>query len=361
MKSCVQSFRTGVDELLTFLASTEHETELTGLLLQRQDILNDRERELLSKIASARTDRKRYLYTVSIVSLYGLLERFVDSLIETSISRISSSVSSYEKMPEKIRENHIPLSLALIKAIGEERHRSATTQEEVIANLHSCLTGNAEFRVNGAAFVLHRGNISLTKVSEFLSALGVNNHLRRITRSPVLLDFFRGTEPERDILKIADQELPTLLHPIDDLVERRNQVSHGVINIAEIESIDLLKERCRFVKAYGEGLYYLMVQEALKYHVEQDSVKHLGKPIAVYDKSIVCFEIVSTPIMVGNSIAASTGDELEPFRYGDISSLQIDKVPHQEILAEEPMKIGARISFKASEKFDYFLLPDGLI
>ena len=285
MKASVQTFKAGVEELLTFLTSSEHETELTGILIQRQDSLDNAEKQLLSKIAASRTDRKRYVYAVTIVSLYGLLERFVDTLIEAFIARIAGAVSSYDKMPTKIQDNHIPMSLALVKAIGEERHRTGMTQKEVIANLHSCLTGDENFRVNGSAFVLHRGNISLTRITEFLSSVGIDTHFRRVTLTPDLLNLFRERE-ERDISKVGDPELKALLQPIDDLVERRNQVSHGVINIDDIESIDLLKERCRFVAAYGGAVYTVLVQEALKYQIDRANVQRLGKPIKVFNNSI---------------------------------------------------------------------------
>ena len=361
MKASVQTFKAGVEELLTFLTSSEHETELTGILIQRQDSLDDAEKQLLSKIAAARTDRKRYVYAVTIVSLYGLLERFVDTLIEAFIASIAGAVSSYDKMPTKIQDNHIPMSLALVKAIGEERHRTGMTQEEVIANLHSCLTGDENFRVNGSAFVLHRGNISLTRITEFLSSVGIDTHFRRVTLTPDLLNFFRAREPERDIRNVADQELQTLLQPINDLVERRNQVSHGVINIDDIESIDLLKERCRFVAAYGGAVYTVIVQEALKYQIDRANVLRLGKPIEVFNNSIVCFETNNAHIAVGNTIAAATDNPLEPFRYSEILSLQIDGKSISEIVASQPTKFGAKVSFRASENYDYYVLQDGVI
>ena len=361
MKTCLQTFRAGVDELVAFLQSTEDETELNDLFLRRQDALEGREKELLLQITSARTDRKRYVYTVAIISLYGLLERFVDTSIEAFVDRVASSVSSYELMPEAIKRNHVPMSLELVKAIVEERHRSSTTQEDVIGNLHSCLSGATVFRVNGSAFVLHRGNISLGRITEFLTAVGITPHLRRVTLAHDLLDFFHSREPELDVRMVPDQELSGLLRPIDDLVERRNEVSHGVINIDDIESTELLIERCRFMVAYGSALYDVMLQEALKYQINLSSVQGLGRPVAVFNGSIVCFESSSCRVAVGKVLVAKTGDALEPFRYSPIISLEIDNTPIPAIVVSQPTRFGARVSFKASERYDYYVLPDGII
>ena len=353
MKTSVQTVKAGVDELLTFLSSTEHETALTGLLLQRRGILNAHENTLLSQISEARTDRKRYIYTVSIISLYGLLERFVDNLIEAFIACIANSVSSFAEMPANIQENHIPMSIALVKAIGEDRHRTAITQKEAIDNLHSCLSGDKNFRVNGAAFVLHRGNITLAKITEFLTSIGIDAHLRRITLAPEFISFFQ--EKERDIHKVADSDLHALLQPINDLVDRRNQVSHGVID--DIESVDLLKERCHFITAYSAALYNVMTQEVLKYRIKHPDVQFLGKPIVVHNNSIVCFESNNCHIATGNIMVASTSDTMEPFRYGQIHSLQIEDQPLEEITISQPTKFGAKVSFSAKDHYEYYILP----
>lgn len=359
MKTCFKTFKTGVDELTEFLSTTENEIELIGLLLQRKDILNDNEKKLLNKIAEARTDRKRYIYSVAIVSLYGLFERFINAIVESFISNIASSVGSYKSMPAKIRKNHIQMSIALVKAIGEDRHRIGLTQETVIANLHSCLSDNKNFRVNGEAFVLHRGNISLVKVAEFLSSLGIENCYRRISLSPPFISFFSKIDPERDIRGIADQDLKALLQPIDELVDRRNQVSHGVID--DIQSTDLLKEMCGFVTAFCDAIYYLMLQDLLKYKINCTGVYHLGKPIKVFNNSIACFEIHNKKISIGNIIVAETCNNLEPYRYSKIESLQIDGNPVQEIDSNQPVTFGAKVSFQASGKHNYYILPMDMI
>jgi hypothetical protein len=360
MKTSVQTFIAGVDELLVFLANTEHETQLIGLLLDeaRQAVLLEEERLLLSRMAEARTDRKRYIYSVAIVALYGLVERLVDSLVSAFVQRVSGLVDSYEAMPEAIRRNHVPLSLDLIKAIMEERHHQEDmTRDEVIANLHSCLSGAASFRVNGAAFVLHRGNLTLAKIAKILTSVGVEFHNRRVSLAPTLGGFFREREPERKVEKVADQDLPALLEAIDNLVERRNEVSHGVISVDAIESVDLLKNRCRFVAAYGTSLYEVLVQEVLRYEVLRPAAQPLGKPIAVYNNSIVCFDSSKCEIAIDSLLVAATEDSFEPFRHGPVASLQINKKDYSTLSISVPTRFGARVLYRASEKFEYYVLP----
>lgn len=359
MKACLQTFKIGISELQVFLNCTEQETELIGII-GSYGSLGTKEKQLLTSISQAHINRKRYIYTVAIVSLYGLLERLVDTIIEAYVCRLAGLVNVYGQMPEAIKKNHIPLSIELLKAITDERHWISEKPENVIRNLNSCLSNSIPFQLNGAAFALHRGNVTLTKIGDFFSAIGVDNHLRRATKTRALIEFFQKIEPERDVRNISDQDLQTLLNPINELVEQRNQISHGVINIDDIESTELLKERCSFVEAYGSSLYSILEQEILKVRVKQADVQSFGKPISVFNKSIVCFETERCSISVGNSVAAATNDLMEPFRYGCITKIEIDHQVFNNIDIDKPTKFAAEVSFKASELYDYYIFAADL-
>jgi hypothetical protein len=174
-----------------------------------------------------------------------------------------------------------------------------------------------------------------------------------------LADFLSQREPERPFDHIADQDLPTLLEPIDDLVRRRNEVSHGVID--DIISTDLLKDRCYFLSSYCEALYQVMVQELLKYQVLCKEVQFLGKPIVVYNDSIACFESNKCDVAVGNILAADTGDPMTPFRFSPIMSIEVNHESFPELHVSENTQFGIKVSFKATDGFNYYVLPDGIV
>ena len=233
MKSAIADFEAGITQLLVFLDRTEHEQELIVLFKERKHELPAREAELLSILIDTATNTKQYIYTVSIVSLYGLLERLTDNLVISFVVHLGK-LSKFDGLPEVIRKNHLPYSLALADALLKDSFRTETTHEKVIANLHSCLSGSTAYKLNGSAFALHRGNINLNRISEMLAGVGVQNHLKRVVRTPTFSHFLSGMEPERNIRKLNDSELKSLFDPIDDLVERRNGVSHGVVQVDDL-------------------------------------------------------------------------------------------------------------------------------
>jgi hypothetical protein len=361
MRAALQTFLAGIAELEGYLTDAANEEVLLGLLLAHIETLEPTEGQLLAKLPGTATVRRRYVYAVAIVSLYGLLERFVDTLIERFVDRIASFASTYGDLPEVIRRNHISFSVDLARAIIDDRYRGASMRDEVIANLHSCLSGDLPFQLNGSAFVLHRGNITLARITQFLSSVGVDGHLRKTTRSGEFSRFLSGIYPGRDIRAIPDQELPRVFFTIDDLVERRNEVSHGVLNVDEIESIELLKERCRFIANYGLGLYEIVAQDIVAQEITSAVAQNLGAPVAVFDGSIVCFRSASCKVKLGDVLVAATGDRELPFRFGMIESIEINRIRYETVVLSEPTEFGMKVPFRARDRFSYYILPSGVI
>lgn len=358
MKTCIDTFASGLNDLNLFLANSERESELVRRLREdaRQPSLSSDEKELISDIARAATSKKQYVYAVAIIVLYGLLERLVDTILEEYIVIVSGFVDRYDKLPEGIQKNHVPLSIELLKAVVEERHKGDLTTTEIIANLHSCLSGDPSFRINAPAFILHRGNITLERIRGFVKALGIEAPARRVLVMPTFVKWFAAADPPVDVQNFPDADLDRLLAPIDDLVERRNLVAHGIID--DIETVDLLKERCHFVAAFAEAFHELLQQEMLRVEVSSGRSRALGRPIEVFNDHIVCFEAESCKIAVGDRIVAATGDKLVPFRWSAVIRLEVDRTAHQSLDITSSTKFGVQVDFSARRNHDYFILPE---
>jgi hypothetical protein len=356
MKGVLVDFQAGIDQLMVFLERNLLEQEFISLLNEagRRQALQAREIELLDALVKAATNTKQYIYIVSIISIYGLLERLVDGVVSKYVMVLKGYSTSYSKLPEIIKKNHFQYSIALTEALLRYKLRSDDSPEKVISNLNSCLSGQDEYTLNGAAFALHRGNINIDKISEMLSGIGVVNHLRRILRAQASSGLHAAGAAELGGgAGRSDEEVRKIFEPIDELVEKRNQVSHGVVEVDDLESIDLLIGRCNFVRAYGKALCEVLEQETLKYVVEVGAAHKLGVPIAIFDNKIICFED-SCAISVGDKIFALTDEAVEPVRLGSIVSLQVDKVEILKLNVEGPTKFAAAVDFHANGGYCYY-------
>jgi len=358
MRGELADFVAGLDQLVSFLERTEREHELVGLLNSRREELPAQEASLLQQLVKHATHTKQYVYAVGIVSLYGLLERLVDGLVVSFVNHLGGFANRYEALPDVLRKAHLEQSLALVGALLKDRFRTETTHERVVANLHSCLSsGEGRFTLNGHAFALHRGNLNLGRIAEMLRGVGVQHHSFRIVCSSTFQDHLAMRGAGRDWTALPDAEVAALLKPIDDLVLRRNDVSHGAMKADQLESVALLTERCAFVRAFGVGLYEVMRQDAMKHAAELGAARVLGVPLKVFNNRIVCFKAAG-PIGIGDFLFAVTGDAKEPVRYGQVKRLEIDRVAQQRIESDVPLCFGVEVGFRANEGHSYYMLTE---
>lgn len=356
MKSTLADCQAGIDQLLKFLERTEFEQELLAMLNERKQELSTSEADLLSHLVATATNTKQYVYTVAIVSLYGLVERLVDGLVSGYIVQLSRCTKVYENLPDEVRNNHLPYSLALADAVIKDKFRTESTNEKIIANLHSCLSAANDYKLNGPAFSLHRGNVTLSRISEMLSGAGVKQHLNRVARTPTFTCYLVKNIPERDLENLTDEETKLLFEPISELVERRNEISHGVVQLDNLESVGMLKARCDFVRAYVSGIYELLSHEVMRHTVAIGVAQSLGHPITVHNNRIVCFEVACN-LAVGDQIFSLTSDALEPVRTSEVLNIQINRVDQEEIVTGTPLQFGVLVGFYAKEQRDYYSLP----
>jgi hypothetical protein len=361
MNAVLADFNAGLDQLGSFLERTERERELVALLHVRRDGLVLQEAALLQQLVESATHTKQYVYAVGIVSLYGLLERLVDGLVVSFVHHLGAFAKRYEALPETIRRGNLERSLALATALLKDRFRTEITHERVVANLHSCLSaGEGSFTLNGYAFALHRGNLNLGRITEMLNGIDVQRHCRRVAAAPMLKAHFVAQAPERDWNALSDHEVMLLLDPIDDLVQRRNDVSHGAMKADQLESVALLMERCNFVRAYGVSLHEVLMQDAMKHAAALGAARDLGEPLNVYGNRIVCFEAAG-PIAVGDRLFAITSDAHHPVRHSQIKRLEVDKKALPSIDSAVPVRFGAEVDFHAVQGHRFYILATGIL
>lgn len=358
MKSVLEDFEVGITKLLMFLNRTQQEQELIGLLNERKSALSAQEAALLQMQVETSTNTKQYIYSVAIVSLYGLLERLVDGMVSAFVVQLSDFNGDYGKLPAVIRKNHLRFSLELAEALHKDHFRTETTHERIIANLHSCLSGANDYDLNGSAFTLHRGNHTLARINDILANVGMDNPIKKLSLTRSISAFSLSLLQGRKINDLSDQELTTFFYPIDVLVSRRNSVSHGVVQLDDLESVDLLKERCSFIRAYGAGLFELLINAALNYAAEIGLAQNLGKPLIVHNHRIVCFQIQGE-LAVGDWIYALTKDPMMPVRSSRIIKLEMNREDKQKISAIIPVQLGVEVGFHANDNYDYYSLPSG--
>ena len=359
MIATLTDFEYKIDALERFLLSTESET-LLAERLRRNMVKGDKETaKLVEHVLQVRTDKKRYIYLIGIVGLYGILEKFIQEILSGYAQVLGSCVNTYGNLPESFRKNHLEGSIDLLKAIREERYDLGVNETEVIGNLHSCLSNHQNYYINNKVFGYHRGNINFSKIEELVSRLAIRNFTSRLFRiARTQLPELPNGSPIKQ--RTSDEEVRSFFSPVDDLVERRNQLAHGDLITDDIESIELMRSRCGFIRGFGRAVVTVLQQEWITICIEAENILRMGKPRGVYGKNIVCLSPPVRPVSVGDLIAAKTSDQGEPVRFGKILSLQVNREAVETVEPQQADPFCARVPFRVKNNHRFFIvLADG--
>lgn len=360
MKSVLLDFEKELDALSTFLKATAAEEALHPMLKGLGDALTDQQKSEIDLILSAGTNKRRYSYALAIVTMYGALERFVESAVQRYIALVTQISGAYGRLPEGILKNHIRLSVDYLALVRDGKTRVDQSVETIIAGLASCTPTSLKYEVTWRAFATRLQNVNRERTRDTFRDLGVNLSQRRLEATPSAQAFLaeQGALPAQPR---GDAEVQKLFSIVDEVVKARNSIAHGVAAIDQIDDIAILRSQIDEVVTYGRCLWEVLEQDAILHAIGCGNCAELQPVLAVFNKSIVCVEFAQGTIEVGNTICMVTGDVNAPIRHSSIQSIEIEKTSQSKVVGSAGTKIGMKVSFNASMERRYFLVPPNMV
>ena len=294
--------------------------------------------------------KKIFEYNTIVISIYGYLERYIEDIIKEYLAIVNKIFKYYNDLPDAIKENHYDLSSQLIQNLKLSKYKSITSENIIIKNLYLCSINDENYKINLDAYTQHTANFRQEEIKRFFSLVGVNNISHLIKHQPRFVDYLKSNRPEVDISQTRDE---IIYNVINDIAERRNEVSHGAIH--EIVSKEILEDYIGFLKIYGKSLYDVLKCEILEYESEHIA-KILNKTIKIYDNQIVIFELDKPKISVGDRIIAKKNSMFPKYIDGKIKELQINGENYNKISESEKIKIGMKVDFKVKDNYQLYLI-----
>ncbi|OGQ97410.1 MAG: hypothetical protein A2284_10610 [Deltaproteobacteria bacterium RIFOXYA12_FULL_61_11] len=302
--------------------------------------------------------RRKLDYVAFIVSLYAAFESFVENLV-WAYTKLESSRVQYSALPEKLQRKHLKQSAELLvrARLGEGRY-SDVTEEEVVTNLHDCLSGQKIYALNRSAVVHHDLNLRSDTIQDIFARIGIDNVNQKARKMEALILWQKMVVG----LEGFPSELPesTISYRIDNFVERRNQISHSSTNLDNyLGSTDML-DLLNFVEAYGKALYFILASDVLRkrYILSAEDSKKLALDDTegpYYNGFVVIIDRPDINIAKGQQIVASRNDDVT--QWGHIVSIQVDGNDVEEVGNDaHTQKLGLRLEFKVTKGTQLYLL-----
>lgn len=242
-------------------------------------------------------EKKSFDYRALIISLYGILENYTELLLIKYLEISENEIKNYDSLKKIIVDKHYEYSIALTQKLFENKHNKFNhlSKDEIIKNLHGCISGNSKYKLNKEAFTIPSGNLKHGKICDLLKLIGLNLD-QELRKSPSFLSLAKSDN---------------IFNKIDDLVERRNIIAHGIPIIDDRLDISEIITYIDFVQTYYSEILTItssdLKNEILKYKISDSSVTQQIIVKRLYTGNIIGCELVNFP-STNSTIIIKKGD-----------------------------------------------------
>lgn len=352
MWACIDRLKEGLALLRHYLDGLDKQDSLLTVDAEACGEANQQVKELQDHFR-AKNNKARYDYNTIIISLYGYLERFIEDLISEYLALVSSHAPTFADLPPSIQTNHLAFSLELARKADQQRYAGTVRVGDIIARLHACLSSPDNYQLNEQAFAQHTANFRQPIVKATFVQCGIPDIGQSIRQSEPFAAFLKKEEPERDTTTYLAAGDDVVFARLDDLANRRNDVAHGT-PVDDILSRDLLRSYVAFIEAYAGGLALVVFERSLPIMLQKALV--LGAAIVVHDHRIVCVNLPTGQVAVGDLLIAKTVDSSRPFKGGQIKEIQQNHVSVDKIDGGPGVQIGMLVDFGAKDNQEFYIL-----
>lgn len=347
-----ESFKKEINQVREYFKHIQYVDDMVGSTVSQTD--NEQTKSSLKILKdhhrSFGTDKKIFEYKASIISLYGLLEKYIEIWIKEYLDSLSSLVIEYNKIDEKIRNNHFEFSLKLINIIAsrENAKYQHLIKEQVLEKLNECIVNPISCKFNTDAFVLSSGNLKHKRIVKLFDSINVRLN-EALNRNQTLTQYIKI---EKQITGIANVNTDILYNTINSLVERRNEIAHGS-EILDILSLSGLEPYMQFLEKYCQAIFEILVEEFVK----QESMytfQNIEKIINIFCNKVLAFEIENYKIKVGDMLIIETKEG--NFYKKPILSIQLNNESYTELTAIEKTNIAISVDFNIKENQTFYIV-----
>lgn len=257
----------------------EHIELTNNIPRKNRNIKAEHLQEFTTHLKNFRIPKKEFEYKAIIISLYGVLENTISKWIQEHIQNISTIVNDYRNLEDKFKKDHFTLSIQLISMINDDRYSKFDKfdKETILQKLNQSISTPNDFELNSEAYIPSSGNLKHKKIVEAFKPLNID-------------------------LNVLDKNKHLEISMIDDLVVRRNDISHGV-QVDDILDVTVLQEYINSLKTYIKSIFDILIQKEIEYQFKHQIPIYIDEPKEFYQNNTVCIvTIKDIEIKVGDSL-----------------------------------------------------------
>ncbi len=351
-QSLLKNFREELDFIEKYL---EHIDLINEIAKKSKNSNDDLLINLYQNLKDFSSSKKVFEYKSIIISIYGLLEKYISLWIKDFIEDTSKKVKKYETLSDKFKKSHYEQTIQLLLKIIEGKNSKFEGIDEklLISNINSCINGLEDFSLNVDSFVPFSGNLKHNIINLSFKSFDINleAELKKDLKFSNYLEINFGKN-------YTNKESEILFEKINNLVDRRNLIAHGS-EIDDILEKSEIVELIEFLRLYCESIFSILDNNSIKYELEDFRKIESTNIIDVFNNEILAIEVNNFKVKLGDYIIVRKSDE--SFEKNQIIEIQIDKKSFNEIDIYSNTKIAIKVDKTIKKNFEYYINKNTII
>jgi len=288
--------------------------------------------------------RRRFDYAALVVALYASYEKFVEDIV-AAYARVKSRSKLYSELPQKLIEKHCRKSTEIVSrgSLGKGRY-VGLTEFTIIDNLHQCMSNLPNYQLNDVAVVAHENNLRYHETLSLVANLGIDDLCNKVRHTDSLTNWFAKTSASAG--HIDTVPLETVLTRLNDVVERRNQITHRGGSPDNILGPEEMRDLVDFVEATCQGIYTVIVRDYLECeYIDISKATELSvKEGPIKNGTVVVIDNPGVEICKGQPVICLAG--VSCVFFGRVKDIQLEGTSYDCVDDPAITEIGIELDFK---------------
>ena len=345
MKDSLAAFLRSMTALRQYVSNIRKKNSLLDQTLELSCASEDIKTNI-TVLQSVRSEEKQFDYTVTIVSLYGQYETFIEQLIKEYIRELRIENYRFSDLPQQIQDGYFVKSAKLQTKIEWEKY-SSITEKVISKSLYDTLNLDTQ-NILPEAFYTNAGNYKIKVLVPCLNELGIENLKQLLCNYPPLQKYYKSKYG--DDVNMYEKDDVIRYGLIDEVVDTRNKIAHtGTID--EIKDSSYVSEIFDFFEAFACSLN-MFIQDIL-YEIKWGiTSKPSYKPDNYFERNgVVSFQGDNLEVHLNQEFMCKYPDGHFPqFTLSKVLGIQYDGKDYDSFVlkAEYPDGVGLKISPRIS-------------
>lgn len=213
-------------------------------------------------------------HTLAVSHLYALYESFCEDLLSDWINFLTPRFK-FSNLPGKIVERYHE-GFSFISSLLPSARYPNLTIESVVRNYNAALQGQGNYSLDTECVTYHRKNLRWSELCQLFSQGGIDNLGDWVGKSQAIIKHF-GDDDRHLVDRLSSK--------LGDLVQYRNDCSHGLVEPDEILGHEELSDFIDFICSIASALDQLVLWKKIEVMQQKGEVALCGTVTEVFVKA----------------------------------------------------------------------------